>query len=135
LSDLFGGAPALLMGIEDPASNAHAPNESLHEGDFKKLMNSLVRLFDNLGKLTPARVKESRRTRMTRISPRISAVKSASSACVHPVALVPRTTPTTHPPATEIPARVRYSGRGDSDGGAYFPRRLGKVALTPHDDG
>jgi len=57
LSDLFGGAPALLMGIEDPASNAHAPNESLHEGDFKKLMASLVRLFDNLGKLTPARVK------------------------------------------------------------------------------
>ncbi len=57
LSDLFGGAPALLMGIEDPASNAHAPNESLHEGDFKKLMSSLVRLFDNLGKLTPASVK------------------------------------------------------------------------------
>ena len=57
LSDLFGGAPALLMGIEDPASNAHAPNESLHEGDFKKLMSSLVRLFDNLGKLTPKGVK------------------------------------------------------------------------------
>ncbi len=57
LSDLFGGAPALLMGIEDPASNAHAPNESLHEGDFKKLMASLVGLFDNLGKLTPERVK------------------------------------------------------------------------------
>lgn len=57
LADLFGGAPALLMGIEDPASNAHAPNESLHEGDFKKLMASLVRLFDNLGKLTPDRVK------------------------------------------------------------------------------
>lgn len=57
LSELFGGAPALLMGIEDPASNAHAPNESLHEGDFKKLMSSLVRLFDNLGKLTPDRVK------------------------------------------------------------------------------
>ena len=57
LSDLFGGAPALLRGIEDPASNAHAPNESMHEGDFKKLMASLVRLFDNLGKLTPARVK------------------------------------------------------------------------------
>ena len=57
LSDLFGGAPALLLGIEDPASNAHAPNESLHEGDFKKLMRSLVRLFDHLGKLTPERVK------------------------------------------------------------------------------
>ncbi len=57
LSELFGNAPALLLGIEDPASNAHAPNESLHEGDFKKLMSSLVRLFDNLGKLTPARVR------------------------------------------------------------------------------
>jgi acetylornithine deacetylase/succinyl-diaminopimelate desuccinylase-like protein len=57
LSDLFGGAPALLMGIEDPASNAHAPNESLHEGDFQKLMASLVGLFDRLGKLTPDRVK------------------------------------------------------------------------------
>lgn len=57
LSDLFGGAPALLMGIEDPASNPHAPNESLHEGDFKKLMASLVNLFENIGKLTPDRVK------------------------------------------------------------------------------
>ncbi|MFO0803669.1 MAG: M20/M25/M40 family metallo-hydrolase [Gemmataceae bacterium] len=57
LAELFGGAPALLMGIEDPASNAHAPNESLHEGDFKKLMVSLVKLFENLGKLTPQGVK------------------------------------------------------------------------------
>lgn len=57
LAELFGGAPALLMGIEDPASNAHAPNESLHEGDFKKLMNSLVRLFDNVGKLPGGKVK------------------------------------------------------------------------------
>ncbi len=57
LSQLFGGAPALLLGIEDPASNAHAPNESLHEGDFRKLMASLVRLFDNLGKLQPGQMK------------------------------------------------------------------------------
>lgn len=57
LAELFGGAPALLLGIEDPASNAHAPNESLHEGDFKKLMASLVMLFENLGKLTPKTVK------------------------------------------------------------------------------
>ena len=57
LAELFGGAPALLMGIEDPQSNAHAPNESLHEGDFKKLMASLVRLFDNLGRLPGGKVK------------------------------------------------------------------------------
>ena len=57
LAELFGGAPALLIGIEDPSSNAHAPNESLHEGDLKKLMNSLVRLFDNLGKLPGGKVK------------------------------------------------------------------------------
>src|SRR6185437_9804362 len=57
LADLFGGAPALLIGIEDPASNAHAPNESLHEGDFKKLTVALVKLFENLGKLMPATLK------------------------------------------------------------------------------
>lgn len=57
LAELFGGAPALLFGIEDPASNAHAPNESVHEGDMKKLMASLVHLFEGLGKLSPDRVK------------------------------------------------------------------------------
>ena len=57
LADLFGGAPALLLGIEDPASNAHAPNESLHEGDFKKLMASLVRLFENLANVPGGKVK------------------------------------------------------------------------------
>jgi acetylornithine deacetylase/succinyl-diaminopimelate desuccinylase-like protein len=57
LADLFGGAPALLMGIEDPKSNAHAPNESLHEGDFRKLMASLVHLFENLGSLPDGKVK------------------------------------------------------------------------------
>jgi acetylornithine deacetylase/succinyl-diaminopimelate desuccinylase-like protein len=57
LAELFGGAPALLLGIEDPESNAHAPNESLHEGDFKKLMASLVRLFGQLGELPGGRVK------------------------------------------------------------------------------
>jgi acetylornithine deacetylase/succinyl-diaminopimelate desuccinylase-like protein len=57
LADLFGGAPALLMGIEDPVSNAHAPNESLHEDDWRKLMRSLVYLFDNLGRLPGGKVK------------------------------------------------------------------------------
>ena len=57
LADLLGGAPALLMGIEDPESNAHAPNESLHEGDWKKLMASLSHLFANLGSLPGGKVK------------------------------------------------------------------------------
>ncbi|MFN4257997.1 MAG: M20/M25/M40 family metallo-hydrolase [Gemmataceae bacterium] len=57
LADLFGGAPALLLGIEDPKSNAHAPNESLHEGDFKKLTASLVHLFHNLAHLPNGAVK------------------------------------------------------------------------------
>jgi acetylornithine deacetylase/succinyl-diaminopimelate desuccinylase-like protein len=57
LAELFDGAPALLMGIEDPMSNAHAPNESLHEGDWKKLMRSLTHLFANLGDLPDGRVK------------------------------------------------------------------------------
>ncbi len=48
LAELFNGAPALLLGIEDPQSNAHAPNESLHEGDWKNLMRSLVHLLAHL---------------------------------------------------------------------------------------
>lgn len=57
LADLLGGAPALMLGIEDPQSNAHAPNESLHEGDWKNLMRSLVHLFGNLGELEPSQLK------------------------------------------------------------------------------
>jgi acetylornithine deacetylase/succinyl-diaminopimelate desuccinylase-like protein len=57
LADLFSGAPALLLGIEDPKSNAHAPNESLHEGDFRKLTASLAHLFENLAKLPEGKVK------------------------------------------------------------------------------
>jgi cysteinylglycine-S-conjugate dipeptidase len=57
LAELFGGAPALLMGIEDPKSNAHAPNESQHEGDLRKLMASIAYLFDNLGKIPDGKVK------------------------------------------------------------------------------
>jgi acetylornithine deacetylase/succinyl-diaminopimelate desuccinylase-like protein len=51
LADLFGGAPALLLGIEDPLSNAHAPNESLHAGDFRELTASVAHLFDQLSQM------------------------------------------------------------------------------------
>jgi acetylornithine deacetylase/succinyl-diaminopimelate desuccinylase-like protein len=57
LAELLGGAPALLLGIEDPRSNAHAPNESLHQGDWFKLMASLAHLFQNLGELPGGKVK------------------------------------------------------------------------------
>jgi acetylornithine deacetylase/succinyl-diaminopimelate desuccinylase-like protein len=57
LAELFGGAPALLFGIEDPRSNPHAPNESLHEGDFKKLMVTLGQFFENLSRLPEGKVK------------------------------------------------------------------------------
>jgi acetylornithine deacetylase/succinyl-diaminopimelate desuccinylase-like protein len=57
LADLLGGAPALLMGIEDPQSNAHAPDESLVEDDWRKLMASLAHLFENLGNLPGGKVK------------------------------------------------------------------------------
>jgi hypothetical protein len=36
------------LGIEDSKTNAHAPNESLHAGDFHKLTASLAYLFENL---------------------------------------------------------------------------------------
>jgi acetylornithine deacetylase/succinyl-diaminopimelate desuccinylase-like protein len=57
LAELFGGAPALLLGIEDPLSKAHAPNESLHAGDFRKLTASLSHLFEQIGDLPEGKVK------------------------------------------------------------------------------
>ena len=41
----------LLLGIEDPLSKAHAPNESLHAGDFRKLTASIANLFEQIGSL------------------------------------------------------------------------------------
>ena len=46
LEALLGGVPSILLGIEDPLSNAHAPNESLHEQDWYSLIKSMVYLMD-----------------------------------------------------------------------------------------
>jgi len=47
-SDAFDGAPCLLVGIEDPASNAHGDDESLHLEDFAKACLAEAFLLGNL---------------------------------------------------------------------------------------
>ncbi len=50
-ADALGGAPALLIGVEDPYTNAHGENESMLLKDFKSACVSQVFLFDELSKL------------------------------------------------------------------------------------
>ncbi len=45
-------APAILIGVEDPYTDAHGENESLLISDFKKACLAQVHLFDEFAKLT-----------------------------------------------------------------------------------
>jgi acetylornithine deacetylase/succinyl-diaminopimelate desuccinylase-like protein len=50
-ADAFGGIPALLMGPDDPHSNIHGEDESLHLADWRSLIRSETFLLDELARL------------------------------------------------------------------------------------
>jgi acetylornithine deacetylase/succinyl-diaminopimelate desuccinylase-like protein len=50
-AEAFGGIPALLMGPDDPGSNIHGEDESLHLGDWRSLIRSEVFLLDELARI------------------------------------------------------------------------------------
>jgi acetylornithine deacetylase/succinyl-diaminopimelate desuccinylase-like protein len=50
-SEVLGGIPALLLGLEDPPCNAHGENESLDLADFRKAAHASAHLLAELAGL------------------------------------------------------------------------------------
>ncbi len=54
----YGDLPLILNGVMDPRTTAHGPNESMDLGVFRKAVAANVYLYDELGALTPASLRE-----------------------------------------------------------------------------
>jgi acetylornithine deacetylase/succinyl-diaminopimelate desuccinylase-like protein len=50
LSDELGGIPAILVGVEDPYTNAHSENESLDLQDFRRTLMGQVHMLADFSK-------------------------------------------------------------------------------------
>jgi acetylornithine deacetylase/succinyl-diaminopimelate desuccinylase-like protein len=57
----LGGAPALLIGLEDPSCNAHAEDESLLVPDFEASCRSAVHLYAELAAVLAAKASRGRK--------------------------------------------------------------------------